>query len=134
MTRCLVLFTRFTGLQVHTSVLGRRLSYCAIDSESKPPNGLELSYPAEAGRPISTLRHASGQDKRPIKDQPAGSVSLARGPGRQRVVRRQCTSTHPGPFHLSTRRCLTCSIPEIQAVGTHPAPSELLLERKSDTP
>jgi len=51
-----------------------------------PPNGLELSCPAEAGMLRSIVRLAGGQSKRPRKRRPPGQL--------QRVVGRHASVAH----------------------------------------
>ena len=43
---------------------------CRDSKVAEPPNGLELSCPAEAGRTSFTLRHAGGPSKRHLPPSP----------------------------------------------------------------
>jgi hypothetical protein len=45
-----------------------------------PPNGLELSCPAEAGISSMTLGHAGGRDKHPRRPSPPGQLQRVVSP------------------------------------------------------
>jgi hypothetical protein len=55
-----------------------------------PPNGLELSCPAEAGKLSITVRQASGRFKHPRRPSPPGQL--------QRVVRRRRLESKDAPY------------------------------------
>jgi hypothetical protein len=75
-----------------------REGYCSDlhvqDVVPRPPNGVELSCPAEAGSLARILAHAAGQSRRPMA-QPAGSAAASCWSHAVRIALPPCNDTSP---------------------------------------
>ena len=82
----------------------------------EPPNGLELSCPAEAGNATRTLRHAGGHDKHPRRPSPPGQL--------QRVVRRQGLDASVAPLcnQIDAPDEMVVGAGEFAVIGDEPSP------------